>query len=310
MSQTFVLSSNHLLKSDLIRKVTSQLPLLPYKVHLQIHDIPFCFHVGGEEIIKELYDHYPMSWFKQDIDKPPLDVFWFDSRDLGFQDEAWEDEPSFECHVRREGEADVAVHRDFVGRSQGQQVVLICPYTIQDGFYNFLRWIAPLKFLSANKILLHSSCILDGHKSAYFCLGPSGAGKTTISTFRPRKMILGDDMNVLKIENGECWAQAGALGQALLNPREYSKWYPVAGMFWLRKGDSVEIKNLRGASQLKYLSTAVANVFWNRLDQAQTLRIFNFMTQILAIQTLRELTFPKNSQVWDQVFSQMTAKQE
>jgi len=294
-------SENLRIKSDLMSGQRLAGRRFPFRVALTIHQIPFCFHVEDEAVIKELYDSYPLAWF-QDGGPNPIQVFWHDSRGLGFEDAAWESESSFECYVARDGKNETAVHRDFAARFDGENVNLVCPYTIQDGFYNFLRWLAPIKFVGQNKLLLHSSCVIDQNKNAYFSLGPSGAGKTTIASLRPRKKILGDDMNVVKIEDGRCWAQAGALGQALLNPAEYSNWYPVKAFLWLEKSTKLEIRELSRAAQVKRLATAVANVFWDNLSEEQALAIFTSINEILKINRMYELAFPIERDVWDFVF--------
>ncbi len=308
MDQFSQLSENLRKKSQLILRDSFNIQTLQYKVHLVIHQIPFCFHVSQESIIQELYDNYPLAWFHESAVPGAIPIFWYDSRDLGFEDSHWEDEASYDCFVARDKNREAAVHRDFAAMFNGESCTLICPYSVQDGFYNFLRWIAPIKFLGQKKLLLHSSCVIDQNKNAYFCLGPSGAGKTTIASLRPRKKILGDDMNVIKIEDGKCWAQAGALGQALLNPTEYTNWYPVKAIFWLKKDIDVGLKNISRASQMKYLSTAVANVFWSHLSHEQSLTIFNDMNEILKIREMFELSFPMDRRIWDFVFE--TFKEE
>jgi len=308
MDMSYLESDNLKIKAKLIQTVEGSRESLKYRVNLVIHQIPFCFYVSNESIVKELYDSYPLAWFHETAVLGATPIFWHDSRSLGFQDEVWENEASYECYVTRNQLKESAVHRDFVAHFDGETCTLVCPYTVQDGFYNFLRWIAPIKFLGKNKLLLHSSCVIDQNKNAYFSLGPSGAGKTTIASLRPRKKILGDDMNVIKVEDGKCWAQAGALGQALLNPSEYTNWYPVKAIFWLKKSESLVLKNLPRATQIKYLSTAVANVFWNNLSENQSLTIFKYINDILTINEMFELSFPVERDVWDFIFE--TFKEE
>jgi len=305
MFETTLPSDNLKKKSRAIQDVANKShSVLPFKVHLEIHQIPFCFYFDDEVVVRELFDTYPLAWFREG-GEGAISVFWHNTRDCGFSDEEWEAEPSFECYVNREKGVETAVHRDFAATFDGRTCLLLCPYHIQDGFFNFLRWIAPLKFLEQKKLLLHSSCVIDHDRHAYFCLGPSGAGKSTIASLWPRKKVLGDDMNVIKIEDGKCWAQAGALGQALVNPKEYSNWYPVKALLWLKKSPRLNLAPLDRSTQTKHLLTAVANVFWQNLSEEQSLMIFNYLTQVLNQNRMYELSFPIRGDVWDFVFRKL-----
>jgi hypothetical protein len=286
------LAQNQQLKTD----------LFTYQVYLSIHSVDLCFHVMSEEIIRDLYDHYPLSWFQSVNPKNSVHIFWQSSEDLGWADDEWENEASYDCVVLNDKNQRIAVQRDFVANMENNRCMLICPYSLADGFYNFLRWLLPQIFLQNEILLLHSSCVLDDKKNAYFCLGPSGAGKSTIASFRPRKRILGDDMNVIKMRNGQCWAQAGALGQSILNPKEYSNWYPVKSLFWLKQAHELEITQLNPATQLRFLHSSVANVFWKQLTQAQVSLIFRLAWQILQHNSMYHLSFPKIEGLWPAIF--------
>lgn len=286
------LAQNQQLKTD----------LFTHQVYLSIHAVDLCFHVTSEEVIRDLYDHYPLSWFQNVNPANAVHIFWQSNAEFGWSDEEWENEASYDCIVVQDQSRRLAVQRDFVATIENKHCLLICPYYLADGFYNFLRWLLPQIFLQNEILLLHSSCVLDEEKNAYFCLGPSGAGKSTIASFRPRKRILGDDMNVIKIKDGRCWAQAGALGQSILNPKEYSNWYPVKSLFWLKQSDELNITELNTATQLRFLHSSVANVFWQQLTHNQVSTIFRLTWQILQHNAMYELSFPKTEGLWPTIF--------
>lgn len=277
-------------------------------VHLSIHGIPLRLHISSEELVSELYDHYPLSWFQNTSEKC-IDVFWADNQTLGWSNEEWADEATPDCHVFQDGKKQIAMQRDFAAVLENQKCFLVCPHHLDDGFYNFLRWLLPVLLLEKGKVVLHSSCVLDDEGNAYFSLGVSGAGKTTISSMRPRKKILGDDMNIVKFENGRCWAQAGAMGQALLNPTEYSHWYPVKAFFWLKKEEHVELRELSKTTQIRLMSTSVANVFWSQLSSENAQKIFFLVCSLLQSTPLYELSFPKKQKVWDEIFAALQREQ-
>lgn len=279
-------------------------------VDISIHGIPLRFHLSSEELLGQLYDHYPLSWFQQSPWQEPIDIFWIDNNQLGWTNANWSDEASPDCHVINVGDQQIAVQRDFAAVLENKKCFLICPYHLDDGFFNFLRWLLPVLLIEQGKLVLHSSCVIDEKGMAYFSLGPSGAGKSTIASFRSRKKILGDDMNVIKFENNQCWAQAGALGQALLNPTEYSNWYPVKAFFWLKKGETISLQEVPKAAQIRLLSSAVANVFWSQLPTQNVQKIFLLVCLLLQKTPLYELSFPKREKIWDEIFAHANQDQK
>jgi hypothetical protein len=302
-------SSNLLIKKGIAESLSIHDKSFPFQVDLTIHDIPFRFYVSEERVIDQLYGLYPLNWFHAHK-QPPFEIYWMNNTDLGLTDIQWENEEDYECVLHQSGARNIALQRDFVGIEEGIHTILVCPYDIGDGFYNFLRWIAPKYFLKTHKMLLHSSCVLDGNKNAYFCFGPSGAGKTTIASLASRRRVLGDDMNVIKVHAGKCWAQAGALGQAITNPNEYTHWYPVKGMLWLEKSEKLEIKPISKSEQAMKLSSAVANVFWPQLSNMQIQQILISVQSILQVSEMKLLKFPIKREVWPFVWESFHDSQE
>lgn len=302
------LSLNFQQKENLIRSTKFSSYLFPHHVMLSIHGVNLRIYSRAPEILSALRAHYPSEWFFTN-EAPTFDIFWRDNRELGWSDEEWEEETNPDCWLKESTRDILVCQRDFVSFLQGTQCQLICPYAVSDGFFNFLRWLLPLHFIHSGKMLLHSSCVLDEQQQAYFSLGYSGAGKSTIASLQKASQVLGDDMNVIKVQDGRCWAQAGALGQALLNPREYAHWYPVRAMFWLKKSDRVGLASMSKTSQTQYLSTAVANVFWNQLKNKQSEFIFYRILQILKNVQMYELSFPKQPGVWSEIFAQLEERE-
>lgn len=303
------LSPNSRIKKGVAEALDISNRTFEYSVDLSIHEIPFRFYVKSEAVIQRLYDIYPVEWFHASTANP-YPVYWLNNEDFGFTDAQWEDNEDFECILHKSGSRQFAIQRDFLGIDEQKFSILVCSYAIGDGFFNFLRWIAPKYFIPQNKLLLHSSCVLDSYKEAYFSFGPSGAGKTTISSLVPRSRVLGDDMNVLKVEDGRCWAQAGALGQAITNPKEYGQWYPVRGCLWLEKSKSICITPMSKSDQFLKLSSAVANVFWPHLTTQESQKIFATIQNILQIVELQKLSFPISRDVWPTVWSHFMKEKE
>lgn len=274
---------------------------------LNLHQIPLEFSFSSEALVQLIFDQYPLMWLNQG-QKPVYKIQWIDSEKFGWSAEEWENDPRFDCETYMLGSKHIALHRDFVAIVDGVNIRLIAPYTLADGFFNFLRWLVPLHFIEQNKLLLHSSCVVGpGHK-AFFCLGPSGAGKSTISSLAPKAKILGDDMNILKVSDGKCWAQAGGLGQSVSNPKEYNNWYEVGGFFWLKKSKFFQITAMPQAHFMKHLYQSVANVFWDQIGQEKMEKIISLVTQISELNRIHELQFSIEPDIWPQIFLKMNSQ--
>ena len=170
----------------------------PFCLRVNLHGVPLVFHLTSEKLFELLTNHFPEDWRHRTAGaKKPLKVFWHDPR----QDGLWDDADA-DCRLRSDAHGEFAWQRDFVAADCGDRIYLACREEIDDGFFNFLRWLMPRKMLTLNRLLLHSSCVVDGRGRAYLCLGESGAGKTTIAGLACGRPVLGDDMNVLLLENG------------------------------------------------------------------------------------------------------------
>lgn len=303
------LSENLQRKKKLAETISfSSVAALPHSFHLNLHEVPLKFSFASENLVQMIFDQYPLHWLIGGQNQKSLyEIEWVDSEKWGWSPEDWEDEPRFECETYQENGRTIALHRDFVAVVEKNKVLLIAPYTLADGFYNFLRWLIPLHFVEQGKLLIHSSCVIGpGHK-AYFCLGPSGAGKSTIASLAPRSRVLGDDMNVLKVEDGKCWAQAGALGQSVTNPKEYNNWYEVGGFFWLKKAQFFEISELTQPLFAKHLYQSVANVFWDQIDEEKMSKIVSLVTLASQSSLHFELKFAIEPDIWPQIFLKLSA---
>jgi hypothetical protein len=157
---------------------------------------------------------------------------------------------------------------------------------------NYLRIIAAYASLMKGGLLVHSAGVIaDGE--AYLFLGPSGAGKTTMSRLAldSGAGVLSDDINIV-LPSGSGAIRAGAvpfageLGNSCLVQEGD---YRLGGLFWLRKGGrSVDAEPMALSAQLArlYACCPVVNA-----DARQADRILNAGAQLLTSQPLRALSF-------------------
>ncbi|MEQ1878572.1 MAG: phosphoenolpyruvate carboxykinase (ATP), partial [Bdellovibrionia bacterium] len=178
------------------------------------HGVPLRFHLPNASLAANLRDFVPSAW-RSSVASDMLDVFWLDPKD--YTNSAWDEDAESDCDIERFNGRETAVQRDFVGiRLSDRDAIIVTKPAIDDGFFNSMRWLLPRAMVSRNSLLLHSSCVVNERGEAYFFLGPSGAGKTTIASLaRPPYLVLGDDMNVVKSGFSGAVAEPGALGQRI-----------------------------------------------------------------------------------------------
>ena len=60
---------------------------------------------------------------------------------------------------------------------------------------------------------------------------------------------------------------------------------------------------MRLSQQLQYLSTSVANLFWDRLSEKNTLQVFHNLQKVISSVEIYELEFPKKENIWNDIFA-------
>ena len=281
------LSSNELIKS--------KINTYKYRVNTLYHGVPLSFHTNSNEFYLELKSYLPSSWSNEfDLEKS-VDVYIKGFQEYGFNFDSWCNELSQDCII----EEDTIIQRDFVAKVLNEKLIhLITLETVCDGFYNFLRWYLPLELMKVNKLILHSSCILDNQDNAHFFLGHSGAGKTTITSLSGSRKILGDDMNLLSL-NDNIYAQAGAIGGYFKPQVNYSEEFPIKSFNWIVQSNENRRIKLSIAEARSKIMASVSNIFWDSLSKAQTEFIFNTVLEASQKIPVYELHFKKESSFWD-----------
>ncbi len=295
-------------------------------ITLNFHILNFEFKLSDPKLKTKLSDHYKQILSPQvGTNKSPENtkvknskadnsnnilakstvIQWVDPKHLNIKNEFWELDPSPDCRQKKLDGLDLVIQRDFIAfyDHNDRTYYFTSFYTLDDGIYNFLRWMLPRYLIQTNKILLHSSCIVLNEK-AYFCLGPSGAGKTTLSQLSSPNTVLDDDMNVVSINKPNVEAFAGAVGQRIEDPELFGKSYPVGGFFWLTQDDSCYVTNLRPAQKKMYLLRSVANLFWDSLTPRELEKVGELTNYLIENCEFKELHFNKSQEVWNHVFSE------
>ena len=113
---------------------------------------------------------------------------------------------------------------------------------------NFLRVVYSHLAIPANGFLLHSAGLVRSDR-AFLFFGPSGAGKTTVTTLSPGAKVLSDDLTMVMRGDGNQYAACSVPFRGLFAPRpESAATYPLAGLFRLVQDTTDSLEPLDGAA--------------------------------------------------------------
>jgi hypothetical protein len=163
-------------------------------------------------------------------------------------------------------------------------------------FENYFRILVAYRLLDRGGALLHSAAVVDNGMAHVF-LGPSGAGKTTVSrlALAAGRAVLSDDLNALvPTRNGPSVAKlpfAGELG-GVPSPGDR---FPVRALHRLVKGDRNTAKTLAPAQTLALLISCAPTV---NQDPHRFSRLADNLANLLDSVTAYELTFAQTEELW------------
>ncbi len=270
--------------------------MTPYSVHILYHGVSITFHVENLHKKNELETLAPASWLT-----PPkasaLQVYWHNPATSFL----WNDDPHADCEIVRDGSTEFAVQRDFAASLKNDRVILFSPYDNADGFFNAMRWLLPRLLLSKNTALLHSSCVVGRDRKARFFLGPSGAGKTTVTSLREERDVLGDDMNVFSFGPNGAHAELGLFGQAVKSPILPDAPIPVAALFFLKQSPHEGVRKMQGAEAARRFAASCANLFWPELGHEMAPAVFDLAMRVARTVPCFELEFNLSGGFWKYV---------
>ncbi|HZF11396.1 MAG TPA: hypothetical protein VFE33_21610 [Thermoanaerobaculia bacterium] len=165
-------------------------------------------------------------------------------------------------------------------------------------FENLLRVLVAYRLVELGGAVLHSAGVTDGD-GAFLFLGPSGAGKTTLSRLSEAagRTVLSDDLNALLPGPGPGRAQVvklpftGDLGER----REGSPPRPLRGLLQLAKGPEDALQPLSSGAALALLFTCSPFV---NADPLRRERLLDILAGLAAAAPARVLTFSLAGDFW------------
>lgn len=266
-----------------------------YFLACNYHGINLHFKTKSERFIQSLQNLIPGNWITPSINKSC--IYLISPEEFNYTEESFSDEISQNCFSFENNT--IAIQRDFAALLDKDTVFLICDDIVGDGFYNFLRWYLSEKLMDIGKYAVHSSCVLDKRNNAHLFLGHSGAGKTTLTKLSHPRQILGDDMNLVSVENKMLYVEAGAIGGQFNSMIGYDKKMPVIAYYWLRQApvnERVELGHLVGNQ--KFLAS-FANLHWPTLTQKKIDQLLEFSFKATANVKFYELNFTNSQAIWN-----------
>lgn len=263
---------------------------------VQIHGVGLKIRTTNGKLFSELQNFFPQAWQVSSVD--PIEIFWRKPFEV---EGIWDNIENPNCQF----DESFISQRDFLAKKiSSHSIELMAPETIDDGFFNFLRSLLPLELLKMNKVLFHSSCVVNEKGEAFLFFGPSGAGKTTISQLCQSVggNVLGDDMNILCFDHHQVFVESATVGQRIFNKNNFAKKFPIKNAFWLQKAPLIRHREIE-SGQMSRLLSSFANFFWDQLSPVEYQKLFGLLSNINLNINLFELEFTKDSEVWNYVQS-------
>lgn len=269
--------------------------IFDYSISCNYHGINLNFKTKSPKFVQSLKNLIPKEWICSPGSQTM--IYLMEPSEFGYTPESWSDEASQNC-ISYENNT-IAIQRDFASQIVSDNVFLICEDNISDGFYNFLRWYLSEKLMDIGKFVVHASCVLDKHHGAHLFLGHSGAGKTTITKLSSPRLVLGDDMNLVSLENNILYVEAGAIGGLFNSMIGYDKKIPVKAIYWLKQStENIRVEQDPLIANQKFLAS-FANLHWETLPQQKIDQLMEFSLLATTQTKFYELKFQNSPAIWE-----------
>lgn len=290
--ELFALKKKLILSND--QKLTQAITIA-----FSYHGIDLILKTNSQFLINCIYDFFPSTWLSHENKNPQYTIHHFDPIEFSIEQEYFENETSQDCQVDYIEGKEIAVQRDFVAIKNNKEVKAIFNSYIDDGFFNFFRWLICRDLIFKDKAILHSSCIIGKNQKAYVFLGPSGAGKTTTCINAENRKILGDDMNMIVFKDDKIFMQAGSIGGRFESQIPFDQLVEVQGFYWLNQSKELRVEQLTSSKSLQSLIASLANVFWSDQNVSFNQKSLEFCNKIVKRSTFYKLSLQKNPLFWD-----------
>lgn len=270
-----------------------------YSLTLNFHEVALCIKTNSKNFYTNLKSSYPADWFLN-YSRDAIEIF-LTPPNLYFEGDEWDQEAAPDCFFTD----NITVQRDFcVKKIHAKKYELMCEETLDDGFYNFLRWLLPNELVLKNQILVHSGAVRVNELGFMF-LGHSGAGKSTTCTNLHNSIdaeVLNDDMNIIQIKEGDIFIKPAAMGGVFPCDKKHLE-TPVKlkNIFWLKQDQENKIEKYNDSKLCSKLIASFANLEWSQLDLVHHDKIIDFASHISKHVRGGELSLRKSHEFWEEI---------
>jgi hypothetical protein len=261
------------------------------------HGIDFCFQANEVSFLIALKNYLPTAWQNSKGNGQKIIFLAPPSK----YSELWEDSISADCEQWVCPEGHMALQRDFVALIDHENTIwVMTPLKIDDGFFNSMRWIVSQRLINLNKVVLHSCAVsIDPiSKVANVFIGKSGAGKTTIASMAEDRLVLGDDMNVLEVKNGELYIEPAMLGQRIQNSQTYNHKFKVKNIYWPIQDTTNYIREIPSSEIALKIVSSMVNIYWPHQNKQVVKKSLQLMNSIKEIGQFSYLHFTRSKEFW------------
>ena len=290
-------ASKRILAATLLKKTNGK---FSKKVRISCSGIALEFLVSNHIQAKTIKSLFPFECGTQASEQVLIKVFCFEAARFG--EGQWDQQVQADCFLEYIDGKEIALQRDFVGIDYGNnEIGIVINFELSDGLFNALRWFLPRKILPFGRLILHSSCVISENSQAYFFLGHSGAGKTTVASLSGKRRVLGDDMNLISFkDDGTIWAQTSFLGGKIIDKQLIGHEYPVAKFFWLQKDIRNGVSKIGTDEAGLKLIASMANLFWEH-DNSVGQYVLDYAKKVVRGHPFYQLNFALDGEFWKYV---------
>lgn len=285
-------------KEKIIQKMI-QVKLSPsriYEVSVNYHGLALNFISKNSHFIQQITGLVPTNWLVPKV-ASEFEIFFNSPLDFDLSEQFFSEEASQDCYSFEDNTS--VIQRDFTAKIFEKKVFVTCHESVSDGFYNFLRWFISERLIKINKYVLHCSAVLDGQNNAHLFLGHSGAGKTTTTFLSKPRLVLGDDMNIVSLNDlNQVVVEAGAIGGFFNSDVGYGNTFKVKAFYWLEKSDQVQLKRCSLIETQQKILASFANICWEYCSSDSTQAMLNVVNILSENVPFYNLNFKKDDSFW------------
>jgi hypothetical protein len=142
-------------------------------------------------------------------------------------------------------------------------------------------------------LLLHASCVAEGEK-AYVFAGQSGAGKSTVARLSEPRLVLADEVTIVKVRKQEATVYDSPFRSEIKSAEAGTK-RRLEGIFILQASQHIQRLSLKKPDGILHL---LNHLFYWSCDTKESNKVLT-MCKMLAEQTsVARLHFQENKEFW------------